>query len=223
MPWRFANAIISSMKTFAFAILYLISAAPARAALSADAFQVFSLGSIYLSQGDFEGRTGAVDNAHFDNFSIGDKQRTGGATLMVGGSATLIDGSVLNGRSRTGDVRAGGRIYNRGVGTYNHFFEHSNVAAQLSGVPNELLRDSRFLAALSPNAGEYRYWDAGRGLNILVLAANPSTPRTVIDLAADSLADARTVSLRVPEGAVLVVNVIVDVLYAVIDPRIKLA
>jgi choice-of-anchor A domain-containing protein len=195
------------MRICAPLLLALLAAFPASAALSSGDFQVFSLSSIALRHGDFEGRTGAAADAGFTHFELGAKEKVGPATLIVGGSATLVDGSVLNGPSRGGDVRAGKKVRHWDVGEYGHFFEHSNDAAELAGVSDELLEDSASLAALAPNASESWSWDDVRRMRILVLAADPDAARSVIEMTADSLAAARAVILTVPAGRALVVNV----------------
>jgi choice-of-anchor A domain-containing protein len=183
------------MKKLALALLAALSAVPARAALSAADFQVFSLGSIRYARSDFEGRAGAAGDARFKDFSLGAKEERGAATLIVGGSAQLSDGSVLR-----GGVRAGAGAVLTRVDVHGAVVEASGDAAQLAGVCRELLAASDRLAALPADASES--WDGG-----LVLAARPGAARTLVRLSAERLGEARVVVLRVDAGAVLVVDV----------------
>jgi choice-of-anchor A domain-containing protein len=183
------------MRILALALLAPLLAAPARAALSAADFQVFSLGPIRYAHSDFEGRAGAAGGARFSDFSLGAKEGRGAATLIVGGSAQLSDGSVLR-----GGVRAGARVTLTRVDVHGAVVEDSGDAAQLAAVSRELLAASDRLAALPADSSES--WDGG-----LVLAARPGAARTLIRLSAERLGEARVVVLRVAAGATLVVDV----------------
>ena len=163
--------------------------------VSAADFGVFSLGPIHYSHSDFEGRTGAVSNVHFDNFALGAKLSHSMATLMVGGSADLSDGTVFN-----GGVVAGGIVRASGVDLRGTVTQHAGVAYGLNMVARALLADSDCLAALPADAIEY--WNDG-----MVLSARPGLARTVFRITAARLAEVSKVILSAQAGTTLVVDV----------------
>jgi choice-of-anchor A domain-containing protein len=158
-------------------------------------FEVFSLNGINYSHSDFEGRTGAAGNVHFDNFALGAKLQRTSATLLVGGSAILRDGSVYH-----GGLLAGGTVSALRVDMGGPAVGHAQAGTGLAAVAKSLLADSDCLGALPSDAD--KSWNNG-----IILAAIPGLARTVIHLGADELASAYKIVFDVSGGGILVVDV----------------
>jgi choice-of-anchor A domain-containing protein len=186
------DVVLASILLAAAASAPRAAAAPV---LSASDFNVYSLGGIRYELSDFEGRAGAAGDVRFSNFSLGAKEPRGAATLIVGGSAVLVDGSVLN-----GGVRAGSRARIERVDVDGAVVSGAAEAASLPAVSRELLEDSARLAALPEDAAPV--WAGG-----LRLSARPGFSRTTLHLTAEDLAQVRVVVLDAARGQTLVVDV----------------